>query len=405
MKYFLALWILLNSFSIPLFAQKAGQRNNSIPAAELMGKYLHLLKNKSVGVFANHTSMVRNVHLVDTLVSSGIKVNKIFAPEHGFRGTADAGSKIDNAVDKGTGIQVVSLYGKKLRPSSADLEGIDVLLFDIQDVGVRFYTYISSLEELMIAAIENDKPLIVLDRPNPNGFYVDGPILEPGFKSFVGRQAIPIVYGMTIGEYATMLLGEKMFDERINNKIVANKWNKLTIIKCDHYDHHAKYILPVKPSPNLPDMQSIYLYPTTCLFEGTVLSEGRGTDKPFKVFGHPSLPKTLYSFVPKSMEGASKPKHAGKTCYGWDLSGTSEKILEDLDCRIQLKYLVQAYQLFPAKDSFFLANKFFNKLAGNDILMKQIKDGISEEEIRASWKKDLDAFKKTRKKYLLYKDF
>lgn len=405
MKFFFALWILLNSFSMPLFAQKAGQRNNSIPAAELMGNYLHLLKNKSVGIFANHTSIVKNVHLVDTLVSSGIRVKKIFAPEHGFRGTADAGSKIDNAVDKGTGIHVISLYGKKIRPSSSDLEGIDVLLFDIQDVGVRFYTYISSLEEFMIAAIQNNKPLIILDRPNPNGFYIDGPVLKQGFRSFIGMQPVPIVYGMTIGEYATMLVGEKWFDDATNKKIANNEWNKLTVIKCGYYDHNSKYVLPVKPSPNLPDMQSIYLYPTTCLFEGTVLSEGRGTDKPFKVFGHPSLPKTLYSFVPKSIEGASKPKHAGKTCYGWDLSGTSEEILESLDGRIRLKYIMEAYKLFPSQDSFFLLNKFFNKLAGNDLLMKQIIDGISEDEIREGWKNDLDAFKKTRKKYLLYKDF
>lgn len=405
MKYILALCILLNSFYIQVPAQKAGQRNNSVPAAELMGNYLHLLENKSVGIFANHTSMVKNIHLVDTLLSRGVKIKKIFAPEHGFRGTADAGSKIDNAVDKGTGVQVISLYGKKIRPSAADLEGIDVLVFDIQDVGVRFYTYISSLEEFMIAAIQNDKPLIILDRPNPNGFYIDGPVLKPGFRSFVGMQPVPIVYGMTIGEYAMMLVGERMLDKESNEKIRSKNWDKLSVIKCDYYDHRSKYILPVKPSPNLPDMQSIYLYPTTCFFEGTVLSEGRGTDKPFKVFGHPSLPKTLYSFVPKSIEGASKPKHVNKTCYGWDLSGTTDEILDNLDCRILLKYLVESYKLFPSKDSFFLANKFFNKLAGNEQLMKQIKDGTSEEAIRASWKNDIDAFKKIRKKYLLYKDF
>jgi uncharacterized protein YbbC (DUF1343 family) len=372
------------------------------PGAYQIKEYIGELKGKRVAVFANHTSMINNIHLVDTLRSLKVNINKIFAPEHGFRGTADAGTKIDNATDQKTGIAVISLYGKKLRPSDEDLNDVDVVIFDIQDVGVRFYTYISSLEELMVSVIRNNKPLIVLDRPNPNGFYIDGPVLKPAFKSFVGMQSVPVVYGMTIGEYAKMLCGENLFDSTTKAIKKRNNWNKLTVIKNAHYDHNSLYELPVKPSPNLPDNQSIYLYPTTCFFEGTVLSEGRGTDKPFKIFGHPSLPKNLYSFTPGSKEGASNPKLKGQQCYGWDLSDVK---LKDLNKKIQLKYLIEAYRLFPEKDKFFLANKFFNKLAGNDVLMQQIRDGVSEESIRNSWQPDIDRFKKTRKKYLLYKDF
>ncbi len=372
------------------------------PGAYQLNEYIGGLKGKKVAVFANHTSMINDVHLVDTLRSLKVNINKIFAPEHGFRGTADAGSKIDNAIDPKTGIAVISLYGKKIRPSDEDLKDVDVVIFDIQDVGVRFYTYISSLEELMVSVIRNNKPLIVLDRPNPNGFYIDGPVLKPAFKSFVGMQSVPVVYGMTMGEYAKMLCGENLFDSTTKSKRKNNKWNKLTVIKNAHYDHNSLYDLPVKPSPNLPDNQSIYLYPTTCFIEGTVLSEGRGTDKPFKVFGHPSLPKNLYSFTPRSKEGATNPKLKDQLCYGWDLSNVA---LKDLNKKIQLKYLMEAYRLFPEKDKFFLANKFFNKLAGNDELMQQIRDGVSEEQIRKSWQADIDQFKKTRKKYLLYKDF
>ncbi|MGZ5246655.1 MAG: exo-beta-N-acetylmuramidase NamZ family protein, partial [Flavitalea sp.] len=303
------------------------------PASHRISEYLPLLKGKAVAVFANHTSMIHNTHLVDTLRSKGINIKKIFAPEHGFRGTADAGSKIDNAIDPKTGIPVISLYGKKIRPSDDDLSNIDILVFDIQDVGVRFYTYISSLEEYMVAAIRNNKPLVVLDRPNPNGFYIDGPVLDPKFKSFVGMQPVPVVYGMTMGEYAKMLCGENMFDSTTKSKRKQNNWNKLTVIKNANYDHNSLYELPVKPSPNLPDNQSIYLYPTTCFIEGTVLSEGRGTPKPFKVFGHPSLPKNMYSFTPKSMEGATNPKLKDQTCYGWDLSSLS---LKDLNKQISL---------------------------------------------------------------------
>jgi uncharacterized protein YbbC (DUF1343 family) len=369
-----------------------------IPAAERMNEYLPILKGKRVAVFANHTSLVNNTNLVDTLVKSGVQVVMIFGPEHGFRGTADAGEKIGNYADEKTGIAVVSLYGSKRKPSAEDLKNVDIMLFDIQDVGTRFYTYISSLEEYMEAAIENNKPVIVLDRPNPNGFYVDGPVLDTAFRSFVGMQRIPIVYGMTIGEYAKMLVGEKWLSKEPGPQL-------LTVIPCAGYTHQSKYALPVRPSPNLPDMSSIYWYPSTCWFEGTILSEGRGTDKPFQLFGHPSLPKNLISFTPRSMPGATNPKLKDQLCYGWDISGSPEEVLKKTGGKIQLKYILDAYRLFPDKDSFFRSNGSFNRLAGNDVLMQQIKKGLSEEEIRKSWEPALSEFKQRRKKYLLYADF
>jgi len=377
-----------------------------IPGAERFEQYLHLLKGKNVAVFANQTSIAGNSHLVDTLVKLGINIKVIFGPEHGFRGTADAGEKIDNVTDPRTGIPVVSLYGKKRKPSAEDLKDVDIMLFDIQDVGVRFYTYISSLEEYIESASEHNKPLIILDRPNPNGHYVDGPILEPAFKSFVGMQPIPIVYGMTMGEYAKMIVGEKWIP---NLKSTPN----ISIIPCDNYTHKTLYELPIKPSPNLPEIQSIYWYPSTCFFEGTVLSEGRGTDKPFQIFGHPDMPQNLYAFTPTSREGAKSPKLLNKQCYGWNLSGSKNEVLKKVNGRIQLSYLLNAYKQFPDRSMFFLTSKkdpgpqdyFFNKLAGNATLMEQIRDGKSEDEIRKSWQPGLEQFKKIRKKYLLYPDF
>ncbi len=393
--------------------QRTGSNTNIITGADRMQVYLPLLQGKSVAVFANQTSMVANTHLVDTLLKSGIRIVKIFGPEHGFRGNADAGEHIDNAVDKKTGIPVISLYGDHKKPTPEDFKGVDVLVFDIQDVGVRFYTYISSLQYFLEAALENHKPLMILDRPNPNGFYVDGPVLEPAFKSFIGMQSIPIVYGMTIGEYALMLAGENLLSETANKINAYNVTTEptvdtpfhVTVIKCRNYDHNTKYLLPVNPSPNLKQMQSVYLYPSTCFFEGTVMSEGRGTDKPFQVFGHPTLPKNLYSFTPMPNEGAKSSKCFYQKCYGWDLSGSNEEVLKKLNGRIQLGYFIEAYKLFPGKDSFFLKNNFINKLAGNDVFMKQIKDGIPEEEIRKSWEPALTQFKAKRKKYLLYTDF
>ena len=381
-----------------------------ITGAERMEVYLPMLKGKAVAVFANQTSMVKNTHLVDTLIKCGINVVKIFGPEHGFRGTADAGEHVDNAADKKTGISVISLYGDHKKPTAQDFKGIDVLVFDIQDVGVRFYTFISSLEYFLEAALENHKPLLILDRPNPNGFYVDGPVLDKKFKSFIGMQSIPIVYGMTMGEYALMLAGEKWLSPKANAINIYNVSTQPTtdtpfhvqIIKCKNYNHNSKYILPVNPSPNLREMQSIYLYPSTCFFEGTVLSEGRGTDKPFQIFGHPGLPNTLFAFTPQPNAGAKSSKCFYQQCYGWNESGTTEEVLKKLNNKIQFTYLLQAYKLFPGKDSFFLKNNFFNKLAGNDVLMKQIKEGKSEAEIRKSWEPGLINFKKIRKKYLLY---
>lgn len=402
-------------------AEKILQQKPILAGAERVNVYLPLIKGRRVGIFANHTSMVGNTHLVDTLRKLGVDVKVIFGPEHGFRGTADAGEKVGNYIDEKTGIPVVSLYGSKRRPSAEDVKDVELLIFDIQDVGVRFYTYISSLEEFMEAAFEMGKPLMILDRPNPNGFYVDGPVLETKYRSFVGRQPVPIVYGMTMAEYAMMIAGEKWLSEKANarhdyyvnhGKNSADTPFHFQVIKCGNYTHSSKYVLPVKPSPNLPNIQSIYLYPSTCFFEGTVLSEGRGTNKQFQVFGHPSLPKNLYSFTPNPNEGAKKSKHYGQVCYGWDLSGTPEEVLQKVDNHLQLKWLIEAYRLFPQKDSFFILPKsgkmeesFFNKLAGNNELWQQIKSGKTEEEIRKSWAPKLAEFKQIRKKYLLYEDF
>ncbi len=404
--------IILLTLTISSFAQKSkGQK--IIPGADRLEVYLPMLKGKNVAVFANQTSIVGNSHLVDTLIKSGIPIVKIFGPEHGFRGTADAGEHVNDGKDSKTGLPVISLYGDHKKPTQDDLKDVDVVIFDIQDVGVRFYTFISSLEYLMEACLENHKPLLILDRPNPNGFYIDGPVLDKKFKSFIGMQTIPIVYGMTIGEYALMLTGEKWLSQEaneintynINTKPTLDTPFHIQVIKCKNYTHKSKYILPVNPSPNLREMQSIYLYPSTCFFEGTPLSEGRGTDKPFQIFGHPTLPKNLYAFTPAPNEGAKSSKCFNQLCYGWNLSGSNEAVLKNLNGKIQLKYLIEAYKLFPGKDSFFLKNNFINKLAGNDILAQQIKAGKTENEIRETWQSGLLKFKTIRKKYLLYKDF
>jgi uncharacterized protein YbbC (DUF1343 family) len=388
-----------------------------ITGADRTEVYIPVLKGKRVAVFANHTAVIGSTHLVDSLLKRGVNIVKAFGPEHGFRGTADAGQKMDNYIDSATGVPVISLYGKKRRPSAEDLADVDILIFDIQDVGVRFYTYISSLQEYMEAAFENSKPLLILDRPNPNGHYVDGPVLDTAYKSFIGMQPIPIVYGMTIGEYAFMLAGEKWLSPKANAK---NDYYKTAensadtpfhflVLKCKNYDHISKYELPVKPSPNLPDYASVYWYPSTCFFEGTVLSEGRGTDHPFCIFGHPDLPKTLYVFTPTAREGAANPKLKDKKCFGWNVYDTKEKVLQAVDNKIQLKWILQAYKMFPEKDSFFIRPKtgayFFDKLAGDDNLRKQIVAGKTEAEVRASWQPKLEAFKAIRKKYLMYTDF
>lgn len=406
-----------------LRSEVRNMKSDIVPGAERMELYLPRLQGKRVAIFANHTSVIGNQNIVDALKQKGVNITVIFGPEHGFRGTADAGEKVGNYVDAQTGIPVVSLYGSKHRPSADDLRNADILLFDIQDVGTRFYTYISSMQEYMEAAIDNNKPLIILDRPNPNGFYVDGPVLDTAFRSFVGMQPVPIVYGMTIGEYAYMLAGEQWLRKPVIAPInipssperaamekrrapTSAKTFSLTIIPCTNYTHSSRYVLPVKPSPNLPDIQSIYWYPSTCFFEGTVLSEGRGTDKPFQLFGHPSLPQHLISFTPRSKPGATNPKLKDQLCYGWDLSGKPAEVLAKVNNQVQIKYLLEAYQQFPRKDSFYLnKGNFFNKLAGNDVLIQQVKEGKSETEIRSSWEPALTKFKEVRKKYLLYEDF
>lgn len=402
--------------------EKVRYNNNTIlPGACQTRQYLPLLQGKRVGVFANNTATIGNTHLVDSLKKLGVNITKIFGPEHGFRGTAGAGEKVDTYTDSLTGIPVVSLYGKKRKPSKEDLADVDVLLFDIQDVGVRFYTYISSLQEFMESAFAHQKPLIILDQPNPNGFYVDGPVLDTAFRSFVGMQPVPVVYGMTIGEYAKFLVGENLLRKdstgpaaKVELSDSKKKGLNITVIKCKNYTHNSKYILPGKPSPNLPDAGAVYWYPSTCFFEGTVLSEGRGTDKPFQIFGHPDLPEKLYAFTPVANAGAADPKLKNQVCYGWNLSGSTEQVLQKINNRIQLKYLLEAYKLFPDKENFFIKPKkagakhedyFFNKLAGNAALMQQIIDGKTEAEIRASWQPKLAAFKKVREKYLLYPDF
>lgn len=366
-----------------------------IVGAEQTEAYLPLLKGKKVGLVVNPTSVIAHTHLLDTLVTLKVDVRKIFAPEHGFRGTADAGELIKNGIDTKTSIPIVSLYGDNKKPKPEQLSDLDILIFDIQDVGVRFYTYISTLEYVMEACAESNKPLIILDRPNPNGHYVDGPVLETAYKSFVGMQQIPIVHGMTIGEYAQFLNGEKL----LKNKVQCD----IKIITCKNYDHITFYTLPIKPSPNLSTMKSIYLYPSLCFFEGTdKVSLGRGTDYPFQIYGSPLFPKNLsYSFIPTPKEGAKTPPLQNQKCYGYNLSQLNIEALQAQ--KFTLSYIINAYNISSVKTSFF--NSFFVKLAGTSKLQTQIEQGMSESSIRKTWEKDLLQYKATRKKYLLYKDF
>jgi len=362
--------------------------------AEQVGKYLPLLKDKKIGVVANHTSMINNTHLVDSLVALNMKVIKVFSPEHGFRGKADAGEKVNSDIDKATGLPIVSLYGSNKKPTNEQIADLDVLIFDIQDVGARFYTYISTMHYIMEAAAENNKKVIVLDRPNPNGHYVDGPVLEKEFSSFIGMHPVPTVHGMTVGEYAKMINGEGW--------LADGKKCDLTVIKNLNYTHKSFYKLPIKPSPNLPDMASVYLYPSLCIFEGTTISVGRGTDKPFQVLGHPLIKSEKYSFTPKPTDGAKKPKLNGKKCYGYDLGFFGEDYMKKKPY-LNLFWLIDIYKNYPNKEEFF--TKSFNLLAGTDKLKQQIKDGVSEQDIYKSWQPGLKQFKQTRKKYLLYPDF
>jgi len=361
--------------------------------AARIAQYYDLINNKSIALVVNQTSMIGNTHLADTLLSIGIDVKAIFAPEHGFRGKADAGEKVVDGIDTKTGIPLLSLYGKNKKPKPAQLADIDLVIFDIQDVGARFYTYISTMHYVMEACAENGVEVLVLDRPNPNGHYVDGPILEVDYQSFVGMHPIPVVHGMTIAEYAQMVNGEGWLKDGIKCQ--------LTTIPCANYNHETLYELPIKPSPNLPNNRSIYLYPSLCFFEGTTVSVGRGTNMQFQVYGHPDLAEGAYSFTPQPMDGAKYPKHDGKTCRGFDLTQLSLKALK-AEKGLNLSYLINAYQNMPKSEEFFLKSLFFDKLAGGSKLRKQIIAGKSEAEIKATWQRGLNKFKKIRAKYLLY---
>ncbi|OPZ98952.1 MAG: hypothetical protein BWY70_01102 [Bacteroidetes bacterium ADurb.Bin408] len=362
--------------------------------AECTAQYFPMLKGKRIAICCNQTSMIGKAHLVDSLIKAGFDVKKVFAPEHGFRGDAEAGAIIGNYTDKQTGLPVISLYGKDYKPKASDLNDVDVVIFDIQDVGARFYTYISTMHYVMEACAENKKTCLVLDRPNPNGFYVDGPVLEKELKSFIGMHPVPIVHGMTIAEYAQMINGEGW----LKNGIKCD----LKFVKVDNYNHTYFYILPVKPSPNLPNMNAVYLYPSLCLFEGTVMSIGRGTDKPFQVIGHPDFKIGTYTFTPESRPEAKEPPCMGKKCKGYDLTDFAELFIKNYK-QIYLFWLMGAYENMPNKDKFF--NSTFDKLAGTALLKKQIIEGVKEEDIKKSWQPALDNFKKIRKKYLLYTDF
>jgi len=387
-------------FSILIVCSCVGQTAESEKlliktGADQTEQYIPFLKNKRVAIVANHTTNINGKHLVDSLLSLGIDIKKIFSPEHGFRGKADAGEHVKNYKDPRTGLPVISLYGSSKKPNLTDLEDVDILIFDLQDVGVRFYTYTSTMHYVMEACAEMNVEMLILDRPNPNGFYVDGPILDTTYRSFVGMHPIPIVHGMTIAEYAQMINGEGWLSDGIKCK--------LNIIKCGNYTHDSKYELPINPSPNLQNMTSIYLYPSLGFFEGTSLSAGRGTEFPFQVFGGPDFKVKDFMFTPKSINGASKyPKHQNKKCYGVDLRKID---LEKLNSKkqINLQWIIMAYNSVENKDEFF--KNFFYNISGTKDLKEQIIEGKTEKEIRKSWNPELKKFKKTRKKYLLYKDF
>src|SRR5664280_304030 len=368
-------------------AQKA-----PIPGANQIELYKSIIEGKAVAVVANQTSKIGSTHLVDTLFSIGINIKVIFAPEHGFRDLADAGESIENSKDTETGIPVISLYGSHLKPTPLDLKGIDVVIFDIQDVGTRFYTYISTLHYILESCAENHIECLVLDRPNPNGFYFDGNILDTTYKSFVGMDPVPVVHGMTVGEYSNMLNGEGWLKKSVKCD--------LDVINCKNYTHKTLYELPVRPSPNLPNQTSVYLYPSICFFEGTAVSLGRGTSFPFQVFGSPELPDKGFSFIPESLPGAKNPLLLGEKCFGTDLRDAMKQNLVPKP-ELNLEWLISTYKDFPDKDKFF--NSYFDVLAGGPVLRNQIQTGMTSEQIRATWKDELAKFAKIREKYLLYK--
>ncbi|MGE0077520.1 MAG: exo-beta-N-acetylmuramidase NamZ domain-containing protein [Bacteroidales bacterium] len=363
--------------------------------AEQTELYLSKIQNKRIAVVANHTSLIGKNHLVDTLLSLHVDIKKIFCPEHGFRGNIEAGELINNDIDSKTGLPIVSIYGNSKKPKPEQLNDIDIVIFDLQDVGVRFYTYISTMHYVMEACAENSIPLIILDRPNPNGFYIDGPVLDTACSSFVGMHPVPLVHGMTIGEFAKMINGEGW----LQNSIKCN----LTVIPCSGYTHNQTYNLPIKPSPNLPNQLSVYLYPSLGFFEGTVVSVGRGTDFPFQIFGYPSYPVKHFKFKPIVKVGASlNPPFKGKTCYGIDLRDYSSEYFLNRKT-INLEWLIYTYKTYPDKKIFF--NKFFRNLAGTPVLRQQIEEGLDAEAIRKSWQPAIERYKQIRKNYLLYDDF
>ncbi|HAT65890.1 MAG TPA: DUF1343 domain-containing protein [Flavobacteriaceae bacterium] len=366
------------------------QDANIVVAATQFSEYAEFLKNKKVGVVANQTSIAKDdIHLVDFLLSEGIAIQKIFSPEHGFRGSEDAGAEVKDGKDTKTGLPIFSLHGKNRKPTSEQMQGLDVMVFDIQDVGVRFYTYLSTLHYVMEACAEANIPLIVLDRPNPNAHYVDGPMMEPENTGFLGLHPVPLVYGMTIGEYAQMINGEGWLKDGIQCN--------LTVIPIKNYNHQSHYSLPVRPSPNLPNDVAINLYPSLGLLEGTNLNAGRGTEMQFQVIGSPYLPKDKYpfSYTPQPNFGSSNPKFKGVACHGLDLRNTPR--LDNVD----LTWIMDAYHNYEKKDDFF-NTKNFTAHAGTTKLQKQIEAGLSMKEIRESWQRDLEQFKKVRKKYLIY---
>ena len=381
-------------FCLSTIACQAQTNQKSAPSAiqtgaDQMALYLPTLQGKRVGLVVNHTSRIGRSHLVDSLLARGITIKTIFAPEHGFRGQAADGEEISSNRDPRTGVMITSLYGKNQKPTPQQIDSLDVIVFDIQDVGARFYTYTSTMHYVMEACAEANKPMIVLDRPNPNGHYVDGPVLDPKFKSFIGLNPIPVVYGLTIGELARMINGEGW---------LAGKKNcLLTVVPLKNYTHQTPYVLPVAPSPNLPNQQSILLYPSICFFEGTVVSLGRGTDKQFQVIGSPYTKYGPYTFTPVDKPGAINPPLEGKLCYGLDLSKVAIP-----KQGLMLDYFFDYFRRASDKSKFFLATNYIDRLAGTDQLRLQLLAGVSADTIRKSWQPALDSYKVMRKKYLLY---
>lgn len=368
--------------------------NEVILGAARTETYFPILEGKRVGLVVNQTSVVDSMHLVDFLRSKKVNIAAIYAPEHGYRGTVERGEYIESATDSVTGLSIYSIYGRLRKPTPEILKGIDVMVFDIQDIGVRFFTVVSTMSNVMEACAENGIKLIILDRPNPLGYYVDGPVMKPEFSNFIGMHQVPVVHGMTLGEYAMMINGEGWLKDSVKCD--------LEIVQLKNYTHSTKYQLPIAPSPNLPDMKSVYLYPSVCFFEGAEVNEGRGTYKPFQQFGTPWFIPRAHSYIPRSIPVLSlHPKFENQVCYGYDLSGMEISELQRIK-QVQLNYLIEFYRKSDQKELFF--TDFFENLAGSDTLRKQIMAGQTEEQIRESWQTDLDRYKEMRKKYLLYQE-